>query len=226
MRDRIAARGGSRDAADPHRRIESWLVDGAGEELPRDVMVHALVCSACRTQIAAFDMLTAAELDRAGAPPRIARPERGHDRAGSRLALAAGGAVAVSAAAVVAVTATGWRPTLGSQDANASTVPTQAVLGNTGEPQPTVSASPTARARPSRSAIASDGAASSTPVAPTLAPPPVTLPSPVATLRATPRPRPTATATTGTPTAIPSTPTPSPTDSATPTDTPSPAPTP
>src|SRR5699024_2414457 len=93
MRDRSAARGGSRDAGDPHRRIESWLVDGAGEGLPRDVMVHALVCSACRRQIAAFDMLTAVELDRAGAPPRIARPAPAHDRAGSRVAMAAGGAV-------------------------------------------------------------------------------------------------------------------------------------
>ena len=225
MRERIGARRGSRGAADPHRRIETWLIDGAGEELPRDVMVHALVCSACRRQIAAFDMLTAVELDRAGAPPRIARPVPGHDRAGSRVAMAAGGAVAVSAAAVVAVTATGWRPTLGSPEAIASTVPTQAVLGNTGEPQVTASATPTASPRPSRSAVASEAAVPSSPVAPTVAPP-VILPSPVATLGATPRPRPTATPTTATPTANPTTPAPSPTDSATPTDTPSPAPTP
>lgn len=211
-------RGSVAGARDPHRRIEDWLIDGAGEALPRDVMVHALVCHECRRRIAAFDMLTAIELDRAGLPPRLARAEVAPARAGRRVTLAAGGAVTVSAAAVVAVAATGWRPpSLGDQGTVGSTAPTQAVLGNTGEPQATSAATSTVRSRPSRSAVASPG--ETVVGTPNATVPPVSARTPGPTPRPTATPHPTASPKPHTPTPSPS-PSSSPTEAPTPTDTP------
>jgi hypothetical protein len=216
---------GSRD---PHRRFEAWLIDGAVEVLPRDVMVHASLCSECRTRIAAFDLLTEVDLDRAGAPPSIAAAATRRSGSGVRMTAVATGAVAVSAAAVVAgVAASGWRPTLGGGDVNASGAPTQEVLGNTGEPQPTLAPSRTPHATPSHPAAASPSGLTSSDAQPTVAPP-VTLPSAIATQRATASPRASATPRASrapTPTPAPTVP-PTPTPSAAPTDTPSPAPTP
>jgi hypothetical protein len=172
---------GRRDRRDPHSLLEKWLLDGANDELPRAVAVHASLCNECRARIAAFDMLTATELDRAGFPPLRVAAIPTHAR--RRVAMAAGGVVALSAVAVAA--GAGWRLPNGVLGTAPATPPTQEVLGNTGRPEAspriTPSASPTASEAPSAEVTAS---ASPAPVVPSaLAPPPTAAPT------ASPRPR-------------------------------------
>ena len=216
------------DRRDPHATIDAWLIEGAEEDLPRDLAVHASLCPDCRMRIAAFDMLAAVKLDQAGFPPLRAAalgpagPRRG-------VALAAGGVVAVSAVATVAaVMGTSWRPSPDTVGGAATERPTQAVLGNTGQPQPTArSASQTPSGTPTASPTAT-----SIPLptaAPVVTPPPTgpaSLPAPTPTLRpthaptATPRPSasPAATATPSpTPVITPEPPTPTPEPTPTPT---------
>jgi len=219
-----------RGQPDPHRRIEAWLADGAQEVLPRDVLVHASLCADCRLRIAAMDLLAMVELDQAGPPPpQPAADVREGARAG-RVAMAAGGAVAVSAAVVVGAAATGWRPLGGGGVAVTQTEqPTQAVLGNTGQPTPSRGSSPTTSASTGATASADPSASDQPPFTfPPTALPTIGLPTPGPTQRASPRPgatptpRPTAVPTpvpTAVPTPEPPTPTPIP-------DTPTPEPTP
>jgi hypothetical protein len=192
------------DAAhdDPHGRFAAWLL-AADDDPPRDLAVHASVCSACQLEIAAFDMLTAIDLGRAGMPPRALAGR-------SRLGTAGRVAVAVSgAAAMAAIGVGGWRlAEAGGLGAGpASEAPTQAVLGNTGHPETAPVASPSAGAQataegldepPSPSSAATTGS--------------VPLPQPPA---ATPRPT-TAPSRTPRPSIIISSPTPAPTQEVTP----------
>jgi hypothetical protein len=208
---------------DPHGRFSAWLLAAPDEDPPRDLAVHASVCRECQLEIAAFDMLTAIDLARAGMPPpRVLATRR-------RLGTAGRVAVAVSGtAALAAIGVGGWR----LADAGAlvggpaSEAPTQAVLGNTGHPEVTQAASPSAR-----NAAPSERSASSPPSSPSIAPstlplplppaqtaPPTTAPSrtplpSISTPRPTPVPTLQATAEPS-PTPEPSTPEPSPSASA------------
>ncbi|HEX6656003.1 MAG TPA: hypothetical protein VF153_07310 [Candidatus Limnocylindria bacterium] len=226
MTDRI--RRGRHGRGDAHQRIEEWLADGATEMLPRDVLVHASLCSDCRLRIAALDLLSAVDLEQAGPPPPLAATdERPGARAG-RVAMAASGAVAVSAAAlVVGATATGWRPPFVGAGGSPTDRPTQAVLGNTGQPTPSLG---TPSLGPTPTTLATEGAATALPSAsdqppftfPPTALPTIAVPSAVPTQRATFRPGATATPR---PTVAPTpVPTPVPTAVPTPTDTPAPTP--
>ena len=232
----------TRRAADPHLRFDPWLLAGARGEPPRDLALHASLCTACTARISALDMLAAVDPGRAAQPPSLAnapRPVRALRRAG-RFAAALAGATLV----VALVGLAGWRLVelrgLPERvDANAGQTPGQAVLGGTGESSETANpeasvASPTdaaATASPTQTA----GATAQPP------PPPVT--RPVATAPpATPRPSvsaspsasvaPSASATptpVGSATPAPSgseTPSPSPTATPAPTETPTPEPTP
>jgi hypothetical protein len=234
----------TRRAADPHLRFDQWLLAGARGEPPRDLALHASLCTACTARISALDMLAAVDPGRAAQPPSLAnarRPVMALRRAG-RFAAALAGATLV----VALVGLAGWRLVelrgLAERvDANASETPGQAVLGGTGESAETAS--------PEGSVASSTEAAATATASPTQtagataqpAPPPVT--RPVATARpATPRPSasaspspspaPSASATptpAGSATPAPSgpeTPTPSPTTTPTATATPTPEPTP
>jgi hypothetical protein len=159
---------------DAHSLVDAWLIGGASGELPRDLAVHASLCAQCQASIAAFDMLGAVDLDRAGFPPaRVAATQRGMRRG---VAVAAGGVVALSA--VAAVAAGGWRlvPGPGLGGGTASDGPTQEVLGNTGQPQASseVEIGSSASPRPSSSATpaaSAPSAGSPPPIAqPTLVP--------------------------------------------------------
>lgn len=206
--------GSGREASrDPHRFVEDWLVDGARHDLPRDLAVHASLCVGCRTRIAAFDMLSAVQLERAGFPP-LRAGSIAH-RARGRMAVAAGSVVAVTA--VAAVAASGWRLPVNGPANIPAEAPTQEVLGNTGEPQATPTAVPSSTTTPSASATteASTLPSSSAEVLLPSQPPiiaPSASPRPSATPAVTPRPSiiaPTPT-TAPTPEVTPEPPTPSP----------------
>jgi hypothetical protein len=220
-----------RGDGDPHGRFAEWLTAAPDEEPPRDLAVHASVCRGCQRQIAALDMLANIDPGRAGLPPLRALPTGSRWRTASRVAVAMAGVLAV-----VAIGIGGWRLLeaggLGSRPTEES--PTQAVLGNTGEPEGSLDSSPSPSAAASATSSTAGSPAGSTaasatasaPVSPPLATPaplPISQP-PAATARPTVRP-------TVNPTASPRpspsrAPTPSPTPQPTPEVTPSPTPEP
>jgi hypothetical protein len=197
---------------DPHRRFTAWLQTATDDDPPRDLAVHASLCSACQLDIAAFDMLTAIDLARAGMPPPRALASRSRLRTAGRVAAAVSGAAAVAAIGVG-----GWRMAAGGGlvSGPASEAPTQGVLGNTGHPE-TPAASPLvsapASAEPSEPSSPSPAAPSGTVPQP---PPPAATQKPTAAPSRTPRPS-----------IINSSPTPAPTVEVTPTPTESPTPEP
>jgi hypothetical protein len=202
---------------DPHRRFAAWLLAAADDDPPRDLAVHASLCRDCQLEIAAFDMLTAVDLGRAGMPPPRALSDRRRLATPGRVVAAVSGAAAMAAIGVG-----GWRlaDAGGLGGGLASEAPTQAVLGNTGHPE-TPPASPSGSApattkEPDRSPSPSPSATTGS------VPPPL---PPTATQRPTPRPTPTPR-----PSIIVSSPTPVPTPRVTaapsPTLEPTPEPTP
>lgn len=215
---------------DPHGRFAEWLTAAPDEEPPRDTALHASVCRGCQRQIAALDMLTSIDPARAGLPPLRSLATGGRWQTASRVAVAMAGMLAV-----VAIGVGSWRlleaGRLGSRPTEGS--PTQAVLGNTGQPEVSLGASPSPSAAPSATSSTAGSpagtAAASTmaaaPASPQLATPapPISQP-PAATARPTVRPSVDLTAS---PRPSPSrAPTPSPTPKPTPEATPSPTPEP
>jgi hypothetical protein len=202
---------------DPHGRFAAWLLADADEDPPRDLAVHASLCTDCQLEIAAFDMLTGIDLSRAGMPPPRALART------SRLGTAGRVAVAVSGAAAVAAIGVGsWRlAEAGGLGAGpASEPPTQAVLGNTGHPESLPAQSPSTgnpatseESAHSSSPSPSDAASAGSGVVP-LAPPPAATPRPTTAPSKTPRPS-----------IIVATPTPAPTPQVTPSPVPTVEPT-
>jgi hypothetical protein len=201
---------------DPHGRFAAWLMAAGEEDPPRDLAVHASLCSECQLEVAAFDMLTGIDLSRAGMPPPRALVSRGRLGTAGRVAVAVSGAAAVAAIGVG-----GWRlaEAGGLGGGRVSEPPTQAVLGNTGHPESLPAASPSpgdlATSRESADSPTpspSAGASAGSGVVP-LPPPPVATPRP-ATPSKTPKPS-----------IIIATPTPVPTPAVTPTPDPTAEPT-
>ena len=215
--------GSARSERDPHRRFAEWLLATSDEDPPRDLAVHASVCADCQRQIAALDMLTGIELAGAGIPPLHTGPMERRMGATGRVAVAMGGVVAVAAIGVGS-----WRLVeVSGIGAPASESPTQAVLGNTGQPvatmEPSVSVAMSVAAAPSASPAprATPQVVSTPGVTPVTLPPAATVrPTSAPTSAPTRTPRPTPAPSTPTPTA-----TPTPTTPPTPTATPSPTPT-
>lgn len=217
---------------DPHARFADWLLASPDEEPPRDLAVHASVCRECLQDVAALDMLTAIDTSLAGPPPARRLPAASRLRPAGRAAMAVGGL-----AALAAVGFGGWRlleANWGGAGLGLES-PTQAVLGNTGQPEPTLAGSPSLSAvETARDSVGSSPARRTpapTDSPPIIQPPPPTVqPTPRPTIRPTAPPRPSPTARpTASPTPIvtpePPTPTPSPTPEApTPTPTPEPPP--
>jgi hypothetical protein len=192
---------------DPHRRFVAWLLAVGDNDPPRDLAVHASLCTGCQLEIAALDMLTAIDVSRAGMPPLRALASRGRLGTAGRVAVAVSGAAAMAAIGVG-----GWRlaEAGGRMSGPASEAPTQAVLGNTGHPETTPIASPSAGATvtaeesirsPSPSPAATTGTLPLPPApttrptsAPTRTPRPSSAPSPTPkpTVEITPIPSPTA----------------------------------
>jgi hypothetical protein len=180
---------------DRHGRFAAWLLAAAEEDPPRDLAVHASLCSECQLEIAAFDMLTGIDLGLAGMPPPRALTGRSRLHTARRVAVAVSGAAAMAAIGVG-----GWRlAEAGGLGAGpASEPPTQAVLGNTGHPESPPAASrsagnpatsqESAGSSPSPSAGASAGASASGGLVPLPPPPPAVTPRPAATPSKTPRP--------------------------------------
>jgi hypothetical protein len=198
---------------DPHGRFAAWLLAAVDDDPPRDLAVHASVCSACQFEIAALDMLTAIDLSRAGMPPPRAIHSRGRLGAVGRVAVAVSGVAALAAIGVG-----GWRlaEAGGLMSGAASEAPTQAVLGNTGHPEAAPAASPSAGASitPEESSGPPSPSPAATPGTVPLPPPAVVTPRPTAAPSRTPRPS-----------IIISSPTPAPTEEPSPTPIPTPVPT-
>ena len=214
---------------DPHGRFFAWLLDGAQGEPPRDLAVHAALCTTCMDWVAAHDALHQIDVGRAPLPPShataIPRPA-GLSQAGRVVAAAAsmvlvGGAVILGASQILAGRSGNGQDRAGG------------VLAASGSPEP----SPWAASELASASVSPTGSPSATPdETPQLTEPPATaypvIPgtahpfgtigpstgtaasSPPASAAATPTP-------TATPTVSP-TPTPTPTPVETPTPTPTP----
>jgi hypothetical protein len=79
---------------DPHHLLDDWLADGAVDDPPREVAVHAAVCEACARRLGAFDGLALVDVTAAGSPPPL--PARGRFAIGlawARAGTAVAGAV-------------------------------------------------------------------------------------------------------------------------------------
>lgn len=232
----------TRRSADPHLRFDAWLMAGADGEPARDLALHASVCGVCIPRVAALDLLTAIDTGRAPIPVilgPVAWPGAGMQTV---LRYTAAFAVVTAAAALIGLAGSrliDLRGVTGTTNGAVGESPVQGVLGGTGRPSPTPTA--TLTTRPSESAASSAAPTSSPGTTPTAAPTtasPFRTPAPIgATPRpATPRPSASASAVgsnepSATPTSVQSA-TPSPTPLATetptpvPTDTPTPEPTP
>jgi hypothetical protein len=193
---------------DQHERFLAWLDDGAAGPLPRDVAIHASVCTVCQQRIAALDALRAVDPGRAPLPPSRLVPvvEPGGLRAAGRFA---GAAVAVTVVGTLLAVGAGQLVA----DRLGQTSPGGQVLDVTGTPGPATAAPSDRVPQPSATGPASPVA---TPT-PTAQPRPVT---PRPTARITPAPTPRATPT-PTPTPAP-TATPEPTAPASASPTPAP----
>jgi len=201
-------------ARDPDRRFAEWLETNSDDDPPRDLAVHAAVCVACQQRIAALDMLTAIDPTLAGMPPVLPVRVAVWPRTVGRAAVVVGGVAALTVAGVGS-----WRfieaaNVLGP----AVESPTQAVLGGTGAPEPTLAPSIPGSTQPS-------SGESSTAEQPPTAQPSVVLPPPISGQPTPPSVQPTVRPT-ARPTATPRPPTPTPAATAAPTASSSPTPTP
>lgn len=207
---------------DLHDRFTAWLVNGAGDDLPRDVALHAYACPECQRHTAAFDTLSLVDLARAPLPASRAsspQPVRGAPvrRIAAGVAVVALLALAVGLGAPRLLGLGGGDPAAGDAPRN------EGVLGGTPRPRPTATATASATATPTPTPEPTPAVATLAPV-PT-APPPVAPPPPTAPPADTPPPPPETPAPTPPPTATPEPPTPSPTPAPAPTATPTPTPT-
>jgi hypothetical protein len=200
-----------------HQRFHDWLTAGGEGDPPRDVAVHASVCSGCQRSIDAIDLLAGVNTGLASMPAEPIGREHG------RLALAGrliGATAVIIGATILGV---GVSQLIGSQHpsggvAQASPTPGQDVLGGTSSSHPSSEATAGADVTP-RETLTPLGTPS--PGHPHTGVTPIPWRSAAPTLAATNAPSfspiPTAAPSdTPTPTAVP-TDTPSPTDSPTPT---------
>jgi hypothetical protein len=198
---------------DLHARFGAWLE--SGEELPRDLAVHASGCDRCLPLAAGYDALRAIDVGLAPEPPMLL--EEGGEAALLGPARAAAGLASLALVGAAVVLGTGMlRPSPGANGvATASTTPfAEGILG--GVPAtPTVAPDDTATPSPA-------GSPSPEPTPVPDAPTPAPTAAPVLTPVATPRPTPVPTAV-PTPVTTPP-PTASPTATAVPTGTPAPTP--
>jgi hypothetical protein len=125
-----------------HQRFREWLTAGAEGDPPRDVAVHASVCTECRRSIAALDLLAMVNPGVASMPAEPTGRERGRLAMAGRLV----GATAVLFSA--ATLGVGVSQLIGvshpnSPVAQASPSPDQNVLGAIATQQPSEGATPT-----------------------------------------------------------------------------------
>jgi hypothetical protein len=127
-----------------HQRFREWLTAGAEGDPPRDVAVHASLCTECRRSIAALDLLAMIN------PGMASMPAEPTDRERGRLAMAGrlmGATAVLFSAAILGV---GVSQLIGVSHPNglvaqASQTPEQNVLAQTATPgasQPSASPSP------------------------------------------------------------------------------------
>jgi hypothetical protein len=204
-----------------HERFADWLSAGAEGEPPRDLAVHAWVCSGCRRSLEALDQLAMIDPGRAGPPSPSSIREPGWL---SKVAPQAGyAAAAVFAAIVLGLGASQLIALTRGPVALASGTPNQQVLSGTATAVPSgegFTSGPSATAATDSSGVPQPQATPRLFAHPTPRPTRTGVPTagPTPTIGASPGPTPTQTATptaTPTPTAVP-TPTPTPTPVPTP----------
>jgi len=207
-----------------HQRFQDWLTAGAEGDPPRDLAVHASVCTTCQQSIAALDQLAVVNTGLASMPGTPTGRERSRVVMAGRLV----GATAVLFSA--AILGVGVSQLIGVQrsggpaaQATASPSANQGVLGETATPQPSPSGqatpsiaqetlTPLGTPLPTHAPLATTKPWRPPPTPIPTAPPTAPPPTPIASLSGTP---------------IPSeSPTPVPTATPTPTPTPTPVPTP
>ena len=196
-----------------HTRSVAWLENGARDDPPRDVAVHANSCPICAMQAAALDGLAIIDPGRALRPPsRLGPLTLAPSLTWNRAAIVIG---AILLTVGIGAVGAGLIRGGGTQ---------QSVQGGTGTPAATASATVSSTGTPtgSPSASATDSStalATSTPRAGATNPPFATPSPPFATPRpttgVTPSPTPLTTAPPPTPSPTPALPTPSPTPSPT-----------
>src|SRR4026209_2028094 len=124
-----------------HQRFQNWLIAGAEGDPPRDLAVHASVCTVCQRSIVALDELGLVNTGLA----RMPGVPRGRER--SRLVLAGrlvGATAVLFSAAILGV---GVSQLIGVSQhpggpvgqATSTPSPNQGVLGETATPQPSPS---------------------------------------------------------------------------------------
>ena len=207
---------------DLHDAFQGWLLQGARDELPRDVALHASACADCVQATAALDALASVDPGLAAVPPVRVAAARGIPRGFLPIAAAAAVLLLVVIGGIVFSGAL-VRGTPAAEGGVTTPTPGGAVLGGvpavseTAGPTPSSTPSATASSSPSATAtptpLSSPGAAQSATPEPAVVVGPVPAPpQPVPTPLPTPRP---------TPTPLP---TPAPTPPPAPTATPSPTP--
>lgn len=206
--------------SDLHAAFDAWLTQGARDDLPRAVALHASACPGCLRAAGAFDALAAIDLEAAELPPLGIAPARADRRRGLVPAAAAAVAVLLVIGAGIVAGGTLLRPPDEPEVAVSTPTPGEGVLGGQGGPQTSATESPISSGSPTATPTASvqpsspDEAASPNPTmggGPPLATPPAT-PTPRPTPTPSPRPTPVVT--------------PAPTPHPTPAPTPAPTPTP
>ncbi len=201
-----------------HQRFHNWLSAGADGDPPRDMAVHASVCSECRQSIAALDLLALVNPGMATMPAEPTGRERGRLAMAGRLV---GATAVLFSAAILGVGVSqliGVSRTDNGPVAQANPTPDQNVLGETATPQPSPGPT-TAPPRETLTPLATPG--------PTAIPLPAATAFPYWTFIPTPFPTPVATAPPPSPSGLPSgTPMPSGSQAPSPTAIPTPVPTP
>jgi hypothetical protein len=119
-----------------HERFHDWLSAGADGDPPRDVAVHASVCTRCQGSIAAMDLLAIVNPGLASMPAEPTGRERSRLVVAGRLV---GATAVLFSAAILGVGVSqlvGVSPTNGPV-AQASSTPEQSVMGAEATPEPT-----------------------------------------------------------------------------------------
>ncbi len=126
-------------ADDHHARFLAWLIQGAAGSPGRDVAVHAAYCPECQARARALDALALVDPGRAAMPPsRVAQSTpRGRPARAMRLLAGTTAALLLLGGGAAAL---GRFPGLPGTAPGAAETPIQAVLGATGRPSPTASA--------------------------------------------------------------------------------------
>ena len=130
-----------------HQRFHDWLSTGADGDPPRDVAVHASVCTACQQSIAALDLLAMVNPGLASMPAEPTGRER------SRLVVAGrllGATAVLFGAAILGVGVSqlvGVSPTNGPV-AQGGSSPEQSVMGAEATPQGSSEATPAPQPTP------------------------------------------------------------------------------